>query len=162
MRTPFGTFNQQLNENLNLAQNIVENLAGDNNLISVRSRSSTTRPFTRIQQMHARAEDAYRNSIRDYETSLQETQQKVAELQKNKEQGQRFILSPEAQAELEKLRKKEGETRTALKAERKKLASDITAMENFLKWTNILGMPAVVTACGLGLAFVKRKRTSAK
>ena len=140
----------------------MENLAGDNNLISVRSRASVSRPFTRIQQMQAKADEAFRSRIREYEDKLQETQQKVSELQKNKEQGQRFILSPEQQAELQKLQRTEADTRVALKAERKKLAQEIDSTQNFLKWANILGMPAIVTACGLGLAFVKRKRTSAK
>jgi ABC-type uncharacterized transport system involved in gliding motility auxiliary subunit len=163
MRTIFGgTVNQLLNGNLTLAQNIVENMAGDRNLISVRSRASVSRPFTRIQEMQAKADEAFQSRIREYEDKLQQTQQRVTELQSKKEQGQRFILSPEQQAELQKLQKTEADTRAALKAERKKLAREIDSTENFLKWTNILGMPAIVAACGLGLAFVKLKRTSAK
>jgi hypothetical protein len=112
--------------------------------------------------MQAKAEEIYQDKINEYEQSLQETRQKVAELQKNKEQGQRFILSPEQQAELKKLQGKEAETDRALKQERKKLAQDIDATENWLKWGNIIGMPLLVAISGLGLAGLKRKRTSAK
>ena len=35
-----------MNANLNLAQNIVEQMTGDNNLIAVRSRATLNRPFT--------------------------------------------------------------------------------------------------------------------
>jgi ABC-type uncharacterized transport system involved in gliding motility auxiliary subunit len=163
MQTPFGVLNSPRNGNLNLAQSIVENLAGDSDLISVRSRATTSHPFTRIEQMKARAEEVYQSKINEYEQSLQDTRQKLADLQKSKDQGQqRFILSPEQQAEIEKLRKKESETNQALKQERKELARDINSTENWLKWGNIIGMPLLVAMSGVGLAGLKRKRTSAK
>jgi gliding motility-associatede transport system auxiliary component len=49
-----------------------------------------------------------------------------------------------------------------LKDERKNLRRDIDSLENRLTWVNIAGMPFLVTLSGLGLAFYKRKRTSAK
>jgi ABC-type uncharacterized transport system involved in gliding motility auxiliary subunit len=161
-QTPFGDFQTPRNGNLGLAQSIVENLGGDSDLISVRSRATSSHPFTRIEQMQAKAEEISQDKINEYEQTLQETQQKVAELQKNKEQGQRYIFSPEQQAELKKLQEKEGETKVALKLEQKKLRHDIDAMENKVKWGNIVAMPLLVAFFGLGLAGIKRKRTSAK
>lgn len=162
MQTPFGVLSQPLNANLNLAQNFVEQLTGDNNLISVRSRATLNRPFTRIREMQAHAQEAYQSKIKELEASLQETQQRVNELQRNKEKGQRFILSPEQQAELENFKKKEADVRVQLKQVRKNLAHDIDSMENRLKWGNIIGMPLVVALSGIGIAVFKRKRTSAK
>jgi hypothetical protein len=49
-----------------------------------------------------------------------------------------------------------------LKEERKKLRRDIDSLENRVKWFNIAAMPLLVSASGIGLAFYKRKRTSAK
>jgi ABC-type uncharacterized transport system involved in gliding motility auxiliary subunit len=162
MQTPFGVFNSPRNGNLNLAQSMVENLAGDSDLIAVRSRATSSHPFTRIEQMKAKAEEVYQSKINEYEQSLQDTRQKLADLQKNKDQGQRFILSPEQQAEIDNLRKKEAETNQSLKQERKELARDINSTENWLKWGNIIGMPLLVAVSGIGLAGIKRKRTSAK
>ncbi len=147
---------------MNLAQNFVEQLTGDNNLISVRSRATLNRPFTRIRAMQAHAQEAYQSKIKELEGSLQETQQRVNELQRNKEKGQRFILSPEQQTELENFKKKEADVRVQLKQVRKNLAHDIDSMENRLKWGNIIGMPLVVALSGIGIAVFKRKRTSAK
>src|SRR5205085_3683273 len=80
------------NSNLSFAQSIVEQLAGDSNLISVRSRASRERPFTVVQKLQADAEANYQNKIRELENNLAETQRKVNELQKSKgEDGQRFI-----------------------------------------------------------------------
>jgi ABC-type uncharacterized transport system involved in gliding motility auxiliary subunit len=161
-QTPFGAFNSPRNGNLNLAESMVENLAGDSDLIAVRSRATSSHPFTRIEQMKAKAEEVYQSKINEYEQSLQDTRQKLADLQKNKDQGQRFILSPEQQAEIDNLRKKESETNQSLKQERKELARDINSTENWLKWGNIIGMPLLVAVSGIGLAGIKRKRTSAK
>jgi ABC-type uncharacterized transport system involved in gliding motility auxiliary subunit len=158
-----GPFVMPLNGNLALAQNIVENLSGDNNLINVRSRATLNRPLTRIREMEAKAQESYQNKIKELEDSLQETQQKVNDLQKSKENnGQRFILSPEQQAELENFKKKQAQTSIELKQERKRLAHDKDALENKLKWGNIIGMPALVAMSGICLAVFKRKRTSAK
>ena len=89
-----------LNSNLSFAQSVVEQLAGDSNLIAVRSRASRERPFTVVQKMQADAEANYRSKIKELEQNLAETQRKVNELQQSKDAGQRFILSPEQQQEL--------------------------------------------------------------
>ena len=163
IQTPFGNYNKPVNGNLDLAQSLVENLAGDSDLISVRSRATSTRPFTRIEQMEAKAEEVYQSKINEYEQSLQDTRQKLDDLQKAKDPNQqRFILSPEQQAEIDKLRRKEVEINQSLKQERKELKRDITSTENWLKWGNIIGMPLLVAVSGVGLAGLKRKRTSAK
>ncbi len=163
MQSPFGVITTPMNGNLNLAQNIVEHLTGDSDLISLRSRTTMSRPFTRIRQMQAKAEENYQSKIKQLEESLQETRQKLNDLQKTKEQNQqRFILSPEQQAEVEKFRNQEASVNAQLKQEKKKLTHDINSLENTLKWSNIMVMPAVVALSGICLAVFKRKRTSAK
>jgi ABC-type uncharacterized transport system involved in gliding motility auxiliary subunit len=161
-QTPFGTMAQPLNGNLNLAQNAVEQLTGDNNLISVRSRATQNRPFTLVKQMEAEAQDRYRSRIKELEDSLADTQRQLNEMQQKKESGQRYILSPDQQQAVENYRKKEAEVKIQLKDERKKLRHDIDGLENRLKWFNIAAVPILVSASGLGLAFYKRKRTAAK
>ena len=150
------------NGNLNLVQNLVEQLAGDSNLISVRSRATMNRPFTLVKKMQAEAEERYRSKIKDLEKGLSDTQTRLNELQKSKEKGQRFILSPEQQAEIQKFQQKQGEAKKELKQVRKNLRREIDSLENRLKWVNIAGMPILVTITGLSLAMIKRKKTAAK
>jgi ABC-type uncharacterized transport system involved in gliding motility auxiliary subunit len=147
-----------LNSNLSFAQSAVEQFAGDSNLIAVRSRASRERPFTVVQRLQAEAEANYRNKIKELENSLAETQRKVNELQKSKEGGQRFILSPEQQQELVNFRKKEADAKVQLKQMRKELRAEIDSLENRIKWLNIAGMPVAVIVAGFGLAVMKRKR----
>ena len=150
------------NGNLNLAQSMVEQLAGDSNLIGVRSRATLNRPFTVVKKMEERAQESYRSKIKELEASLSETQQKLNELQRTKEKGQRFILSPEQQQEVAKFRQKEADAKKELKQVRKNLRQDVDSLENRLKWVNILAMPLVVSLSGIGLAVYKRKRTTSK
>jgi ABC-type uncharacterized transport system involved in gliding motility auxiliary subunit len=153
---------QPRNSNLNLVQNIVEQLSGDSNLIAVRSRATMNRPFTLVRKMQAQAEEHYRSKIKDLEKSLSDAQTRLNELQKNKESGQRFILSPDQQAEIKNFQKKEAEVKKELKEVRKNLRQDIDSLENRLKWINIAGMPLLVTVSGLSLAVMKKKKTAAK
>ena len=151
-----------LNSNLSFAQSVVEQLAGDSNLIAVRSRASRERPFTVVQKMQAEADANYRTKIKELETSLAETQRNLNELQKSKgDAGQRFILSPEQQQELASFRKKEADVKTQIKEMRKKLRSEIDSLENRIKWLNIAGMPAIVILAGFGLAAMKRRQAGA-
>lgn len=150
------------NQNLDFVQNVVDQLAGDNNLIGVRSRASMTRPFTLVKKMQTEAEERYRSKIKEMEKSLADTQQKLNEMQAKKESGQRFILSPEQQAAIQQFRKDEAKVKRDLKKERKNLRQDIESLETRLEWVNIAGMPFLVTAAGLMLAAIKRKKTAAK
>ena len=153
-----------LNGNLNFMQNIVEQNAGDENLSAIRSRATMNRPFTRVREMQLAAEDRYRSKIKDLEASLEETQNRLNELQQAKQGSgqQRMIMSPEQQAELTKFREKQAEVNKELKEVRKDLKREVDSLENRLKWINIGGMPLVVTLAGISLAFVKRKKTAAK
>ena len=150
------------NGNLNLIQNMVEQLSGDNNLISIRSRATMNRPFTRVKEMQAKAEEGFRAKIKELEKTLADAQTKLNNLQKNKESGQRFILSPEQQAEIQKFQQKQADVKKELKQVRKNLRQEIDSLENRLKWVNIAGMPLLVTVSGISLALLKRKRTAAR
>ncbi|MFO1501945.1 MAG: Gldg family protein [Verrucomicrobiota bacterium] len=153
---------QPRNGNLNLVQNMVEQLAGDSNLIAVRSRATMNRPFILVRKMQNQAEERYRSKIKGLEQSLSEAQTRLNELQKNKESGQRFILSPEQQSEIKNFQKKQADVKRELKEVRKNLRQDIDSLENRLKWINIAGMPLLVTASGVSLALLKKKKTAAK
>jgi len=153
---------QPINGNLNLFQNIVEQLAGDSNLIGVRSRATIFRPFTVVQQKEAEAQQRFQNEIARLQTELEETQRQINELQGKKEPGQRFFLSKEQQDKITEFRKKEIEARKNLKQVRKDLRREIDSLENTLKWANIAGMPILVSIAGLVIAYIRRQRTKAQ
>jgi ABC-type uncharacterized transport system involved in gliding motility auxiliary subunit len=163
MQTPFGNFATPLNGNLNLAQNAVEQLSGDNSLISVRSRATQNHPFTRIKTMEAKANERFQAEIKRLEESAAEAQRKINEIQQQKkDKDQRFILSPEQQQELANLRKQEGETRRHLKQVQKDFRKEVVSLQTRVKWMNILAVPLAVTVSGIAIAMIKRRKTSAR
>ena len=163
IESPFGTLQMAMNANLNLTQNIIEQMTGDNNLIAVRSRATLNRPFTRVKEMEAAANLRYQSEIKRLEDSAAEAQRKINELQaQKKDKDQRFILSPEQRTELENLRKTEAETNKRLRQVKKDLRKEIVSMQTRIKWINILAVPLAVTVTGIVIAIVNRRKTSAK
>lgn len=150
------------NGNLALAEGAIEQLSGDSDLIRVRSRATTVRPFTVIRDMQAKAEASYQETIRQLEASLAETQRRLNELQQTKQSGQQFILSPEQQQEITDFRKKEATIKGQLKDERRKLRAEIDSLENRLKWINIAAMPGLVVFSGVFLALGHRQSRAAR
>jgi ABC-type uncharacterized transport system involved in gliding motility auxiliary subunit len=161
--SPFGAMQMAMNANLNLAQNIIEQMTGDNNLIAVRSRATLNRPFTRVKEIEATANEKYQSEIKRLEDSAAEAQRKINEMQaQKKDKDQRFILSPEQRVELEKLRKEEGDTSKRLRQVKKDLKKEVVSLQTRLKWINILAVPLAVTVTGILIAIVNRRKTSAK
>jgi ABC-type uncharacterized transport system involved in gliding motility auxiliary subunit len=152
---------KQLNANLNFAQNVVEQLAGDENLIGVRSRAVLNRPFTRVKKMEAEAEEEYVAKIKELEESRDQAMTRLNELQEQKNQNQRYIPSPEQQAEIENLRRKEADINRELRKVNKDLRRDVVALQRRVEWANIAAVPLAVCAVGLVLAVYKRNRSSA-
>ena len=148
----------QRNGNLAFAQALVDQFAGDPALVELRIRASASRPFTVIRDLEARAQQAYLGKIKALEDSLNQTQEKLAQLQRTRAPGASTILSPEQQAELENFRKKAAETRRELKDVRKDLRADSEALETWTKVVNIAAMPLLVAVAGLGLALWRRRR----
>jgi ABC-type uncharacterized transport system involved in gliding motility auxiliary subunit len=154
---------RQLNANLNFAQNAVEQLTGDNNLIAVRSRATLNRPFEVVRKKEAEAAQKFQGVVDELQKKAQEAQQRIGELQAQKsDKNQRFIVSPEQQAELAKLEKESAETDKKLRAVKKDLAREVDSLKSKLALWNIFAVPAVVVICGIFLAVYKRKLTAAK
>jgi ABC-type uncharacterized transport system involved in gliding motility auxiliary subunit len=163
IQSPFGVMSMAMNGNLNFAQNAVELMTGDNSLITVRSRATLNRPFTRIQAMETAANEKFQSEIKRLESSRDDAQRRINELQQQKkDKDQRFILSPEQTTELLKLRKEEAESRKRLKQVQKDFRKEVVSLQTEIKWINILAVPLAVAASGIVIAIVKRRKTSAK
>jgi ABC-type uncharacterized transport system involved in gliding motility auxiliary subunit len=152
-----------MNGNLNFVQSLVEQMAGDSDLISLRSRASLNRPFTRLKEMEARAGREWEDKVKELEARKSETERKISEMQAAKSgSDQKFILSPEQQKELANYKETVAIANKDLKETRKKLRKETDSLEFWTKVMNIGAMPVLVVASGVVLAFYKRKRTAAK
>ena len=158
MRTPFGSIPQLINENLMLFSNVIEQFAGREELIGVRSRGASDRPFTVVNELEAEATKKWQAREAEFQEELQKTQQRLSALQKEKKGSERFILSKEQQEEIVKLRKAQADTRKQLKSVRKELTSDIDSLGLRLKIANIALVPALVVLFGLLRGYLRRRR----
>ena len=148
-----------INGNLAFIQALVEQMAGDADLINVRSRATASRPFTVVKQMEAEAAQAYLGKIKSLEENLQETRKKLESLQKTRAPaGGGAILSAEQQAEVENFRQRAADTRKELKEVRRELRSETESLEFWTKVFNIGAMPLLVAIAGIAIAIVRRRR----
>ena len=157
MKTPFGNIPQLINDNLTLFSNVIEQFAGREELIGVRSRGTTDRPFTVVNELEAKATRKWQRKAADLEAELQMTQQRLQALQKQKSGDERFVLSKEQQEEIVKFRKAQADTRKQLKNVRKELTADIDSLGLTLKTINIALIPVLVVLFGLFRGFIRKK-----
>lgn len=147
-----------INGNLNFVQSLVEELAGDDNLISSRSRASMDHPFTRVKAMEASAGRQLQSKISELETEQRSMDQKIKELQAGSEGNQNTILTPDQQQELAGYQQSMASVNHDLEQVREKLRKDTEALEFKTKVINIAAMPLVVALSGLALASVRSRR----
>lgn len=138
--------------------NTVDNLTGSSDLISIRGRGTSNRPFTRVEELEQVADDRFRAKERELQQELTDTERRLAELQSGKSKDQRFVLSPEQQKELDNFLKHKLEIRKALREVRRQLDADIDALGSWLKFINIALVPILLTLGALGFLGWKAKR----
>lgn len=151
------TLVQPRNDNLAFAVNMVEQLCGSEALIGLRSRSSVDRPFDRVIELEKEAAFKWQAEEERLNARLQATQAKLAQLQQTRDDGQQLFLSSEQEAEIKMFREEVFETQQSLKEVRKSLRRDIEMLGVRLKAVNIVGMPLLVAAFGIGRGFWMKK-----
>ncbi|HET9048446.1 MAG TPA: Gldg family protein [Chiayiivirga sp.] len=138
--------------------NAVDNLIGSADLIGVRTRAGSTRPFTTVQTLRAEADARFRAKERDLQTRLEQTEAKLAELQKAQPQGGALVLSHEQQEELLQFQSEKLRVRKELRQVRRELDQDIQALGSKLKLLNIAAVPILLTLLVLGVAVWRTRR----
>lgn len=143
-------------DNAALAQNAVENLSGSSSLIGIRSRGRYSRPFELVQRIRQGADARYRESAELLQKRLDETEHRLAELQRNKQESNQLVLSPEEEQTLLRFQDEKLKIRKQLRDVRHQLDRDIERLGMMLKVLNIVVMPLLLT---LALALWHRWRS---
>ena len=153
---------QPLNDNLNFINNIFEFLAGSEDLISLRGKGTAQRPFTVVRKLEAEAQANYQAQYNDLQEELTDVQTKLRELQnKQRDRGQ-LVASLEVRKLIANYRKEEADKRGALREIRKRLREDIEALDIALALINILSVPVLIGAFGIGFFALRHKRQGEK
>ncbi|MDF9391833.1 MULTISPECIES: GldG family protein [Methylococcus] len=141
--------------------NAVDNLAGSSDLISIRGRGISARPFTKVEELKAAADDRFRSKERELQHELSETERKLAELQRDKTGDDAFVLSPAQRRELDDFLRRKLEIRKELREVRRQLDADIDALGARLKFINIALVPLLLTLGTLGFIAWNARRGQA-
>ena len=147
---------QPINDNLAFAANSLDYLAGSRDLISIRGKGNSVRPFTVVRRMEAEAAEKYKEKLTALEARINEVQGKLTELQGQKSEGGKLLASPEATRAIEDFQKQSAALRGERRAIRLSLRKGIDALENQLLVMNLLATPLLV--CGFGLWYNRRRR----
>jgi ABC-type uncharacterized transport system involved in gliding motility auxiliary subunit len=148
---------EPINDNLSLAANSLDFLAGSRDLISIRGKGNSVRPFTVVRRMEADAAERYKEKLTALEARINEVQGKLSELQGKKNEGGRLLATPEATRAIEDFQKQASALRAERRGIRLALREGIDALENRLLAVNLLGTPLLV--CVFGIWFLRRRRS---
>ncbi|MBL9213998.1 MAG: GldG family protein [Opitutaceae bacterium] len=144
------------NDNLALAGNALEFLSGSQDLISIRGKGSSIRPFTVVRQMEAAAQRQYQEQLTALEARIGEVQNKLTELQGKRTEGNRLVATPEMTKAIEDFQKQAAAMRGERRQVRAALREGIESLGNRLLVLNLLATPCLVGAFGLWF-FSRRK-----
>ncbi|MFA5264289.1 MAG: GldG family protein [Opitutaceae bacterium] len=148
---------EPLNDNLNLGANSLEYLGGSQDLVSIRGKGNSLRPFTVVKRMEAEAQKKYQDQLAGVENKLKDVQSKLGELKGKKGETRSLVASPEVRKAVEDYQKQEAEARRERREIRRALREDIDFLENSLLIINLAIPPIFVGV--FGLWFLRRRRT---
>jgi ABC-type uncharacterized transport system involved in gliding motility auxiliary subunit len=128
--------------------NLADNLSGSSALLSIRGRSASQRPFTRVRALQAAADQKFLLKKQELERELAETRQRLDELQPAK--GSRSnTANAQQKNEIEQFQQRRVAINKELRDVQHQLNAEIDALGLRLKVINIVLVPALVTLIGL-------------
>lgn len=155
-------FGQQLMnpfaDNGDFITNSSDNLSGSTALISIRGRSSSTRPFEVVEDMRRAADERFRATEEQLQAQLTETERKLNELQAAKGDENAMIMTPEQQAEILRFQGEKLRIRKELRDVRRSLDQDIESLGSRTKFINIALVPLGVIIAALLFWNLRRGR----
>jgi ABC-type uncharacterized transport system involved in gliding motility auxiliary subunit len=134
--------------------NAVDTLSGNNDLISLRSRGTYTRPFKVVQEIRRKAEGKFREREQELLQKLKTAEENLAGLQSQDANGE-FILTEEQKSEIEAFREEQIQTRKDLRSVQHDLQSSIDKLRSTVTFLNTAMVPLLLS---LLVAFASYRR----
>jgi len=128
--------------------NLVDNLSGSSALLSIRGRSTSQRPFTRVQALRNVADQKFLQKERELEQELADTRRRLDELQPAKG-NHGSTATAEQRSEIEQFRQRQLAINKELRDVQHQLNAEIDALGLRVKVINIVLVPALVVLIGL-------------
>lgn len=152
---------QPFANNGELVWNAIDNLGGSGDLISIRARAAYSRPFERVEELKRNADAQLRVKEQQLQQQLQQTEEKLTQLQTAQPGANEAILTPEMTQAIDNFQKQKLQIRKDLRETRAGLDKDIKSLGWKIKLVNMLLMPALIIAVGLLVALWRKRRRNA-
>lgn len=141
--------------------NTLDNLSGGADLVSIRSRGTYSRPFTRVIDLQRQADDRLRTEEAELLDRLAETETSLAQLNQDEEGNPVGQITPEIQAEIDRFNAELLDTRRRLRDVQFQLTEDIDRLGSNLKAINTALIPILLTVLALIAHFARVRRRNA-
>jgi ABC-type uncharacterized transport system involved in gliding motility auxiliary subunit len=138
--------------------NAIDNLGGNDDLISLRSRGEYARPFEVVENIKREAEGRFRDREQALRAKLEETESKLRELQEGKGAEGEVILTAEQRKEIDLFRSEQLKTRKELRAVQHELGRNIEQLGNTLKLLNIGLIPLLLAVIAIAVGALRQRR----
>jgi len=145
-------------DNGTLVANLAEQLLGTSDLIGIRARASTNRPFDRVSELRLSAEAQFRDTEKRLQKELKETEKTLANIQAKRQDSELAVLNTDQQDELQKFLTRKAEIRSQLRQVQHDLNKDIKSLGMRLKFINIVLVPVLIIIAALLLGQARRRR----
>ncbi len=163
---PQSRMKRAFSDNGPLVIGLLERMAGDPAVASLRSRGGFRRPFERVEELRKAAEERYIAREKDLQLEVRKTEMNIAQLQ-NKSGGAasgQMLLSAEQESELAQLQQTVNAYRKELRSVQFGLRQEVDALGQQLLILNVVLWPMLVaiisgTWCWMAARRVDRTRT---
>src|SRR6516225_3752057 len=146
--------------NADFVANAVEVLAGGSDLVGLRSRGTSARPFQVVDRIERDAQERYSAEERALQQKLKDTQAKLADITGKDQANAPTTLSPEQTKTIEEFRADMLQTRRQLRAVQGSLRGDIGQLKAGLEFLDIALIPILVAGVAVILGVLRLKRRS--
>jgi len=143
--------------NADFVANAIEVLAGGEDLIGLRTRGGSARPFTVVQDIQRAADERYAAEQRALQDKLKQTQQKLRELTGNEPASAANLSADQAKA-IDEFRAEMVTTRQQLRAVQAALRSDIEWLKAIIEFCDIALVPILVAVAAIVLGALRLRR----
>ena len=146
----------RVNDNIALLEGIVEQMTSSGGWLSrIRNRVPMSRPLTKINEIKARAELAYKSRILALEHDLRESQERVRAIRSQMSAGTGAALTEAQKNELREYSFRHSQVRRELKEVRRQLRADLNRIDTILRIINLFAVPGLVVLAGLVWSFLR-------
>lgn len=140
--------------------NAIEVLAGGDDLVGLRSRGTSARPFEVVERIQSEAQARYSDKERALQAKLKDTQAKLASLTGKDQANTPASLSAEQTKAIEEFRADMVQTRRQLRDVQAALRSNIGRLKSGLEFLDIALIPIIVAAAAIVLGALRLRRRS--